>query len=342
MKSYGEPNIERLLRTFRIEKADRVPNFETIICEKNATYLLGRPCPQTDNMAMDPYDHLQIARKIGMDAIGFGIYWDLGRVHAQASDGSTHYVDGNIRSWDDLKGIKIPDIKPQLEKLEKYLEAAKGTNIGVWVSTHSVFDSTYLAVGYQDFMLKLYDDLKFVEYIMDLFLEFESRVVREIVERDIHFLIIGDDVAQKDGLMIQPELFRKLWVDRTAKIIEPAREKGIPLVFHSDGDLTEVMPLIIDLGFSAVHPVEPSSNNIYDLKKKYGNRICLVGNMDIAGPLAFGTPQDVEEDVRKHLEGLMMGGGYVAASSSCITDGIPPENFLAMVGAVHKYGRYEE
>jgi len=58
-----------------------------------------------------------------------------------------------------------------------------------------------------------------------------------------------------------------------------------------------------------------------------------VGNIDVAGPLAFGTPEEVEADVREHVARLASGGGYVGATSHSVLDDIPPENFMAMIAA---------
>jgi uroporphyrinogen decarboxylase len=80
--------------------------------------------------------------------------------------------------------------------------------------------------------------------------------------------------------------------------------------------------------------------DIYEVKERWGDQLTLIGNMDIAGPLAFGTPEDVIADTKEHLERLMPGGRYIAASSHSIVDDIPPANFRAMLDTIHEYGRY--
>ncbi len=334
--SFNEPDIKRLLKAFKREIPDRVPNFEFIIDQRNVEAILGRKITGV----MTPEDRLEIAQKIGMDAVGFGIVWGFGRVEATASDGSRHYLTGNVKDWADLKGYKPQNIDRSIEYLERCIRATRNTDIGVWIYIHSVFDSALLAMGYQDFMLKLHDDLKFVEKLMDMALEFYQMVVERVIKYDISFLHVADDIGQKTGLMIQPESFRELWVGRTKKLIKPIREKRIPLSFHSDGGYEEIIPDLIDLGFCALNPIEPLAMDIYKLKEKYGNRLCLVGNIDIAGPLAFGTPEEVQSEVKEHITRLAPGGGYVCSSSHSIVDAIPPENFRAMVDAIHTYGRY--
>ena len=76
-------------------------------------------------------------------------------------------------------------------------------------------------------------------------------------------------------------------------------------------------------------------------KKEYGADLCLIGNMDLAGVLSFGTPDEVRQDTIEHIDALAPGGGYIVASSHSITDDVPPENYQAMIRAAWEHGRYE-
>ena len=141
--------------------------------------------------------------------------------------------------------------------------------------------------------------------------------------------------------MVRPSLFKELWVKRAQKIIVPALRKNIPVVFHSCGNVMELMPTLIEMGISCYHPCEPTSGaDIYECKKKYGNKICLRENIDSAGVLLSGTPEEVEKDVKEHIDKLSPGGGYVLSSSHSIMNHIPHENFLAMIKTCHTYGKY--
>ena len=68
--------------------------------------------------------------------------------------------------------------------------------------------------------------------------------------------------------------------------------------------------------------------------------MCFMGNIDLAGLLVYGTPQEVREDTKRHIEKLASGGGYIVGSSHSITDDVPPENYRAMIEATWEYGRY--
>jgi uroporphyrinogen decarboxylase len=115
---------------------------------------------------------------------------------------------------------------------------------------------------------------------------------------------------------------------------------GMPVIYHSDGNLWSVMDDIIDIGINAIHPVEPKGMDIRELKRKVGDRLCLIGNIDLGSTLTRGTPDDVEAEVKQRIKEIAPGGGYCVGSSNTVTNYVPLENYRAMIESVFRYGRY--
>jgi uroporphyrinogen decarboxylase len=154
-------------------------------------------------------------------------------------------------------------------------------------------------------------------------------------------LFFADDIAFKSGTFVEPESFKELWLPRAEKLLKLGRDAGLPLMFHSCGNLAGVMDsIVMKMGLDVLNPIEPYSMNIYDIKKQYGDRLTLSGNIDIAGPLAFGTPEQVREEVREHMERLKPGGRYIMSTNHSVMNDIPPENYRAMLDAGLEFGRY--
>ena len=141
-----EPNIERLLAAFERRESDRVPNFEILIEDQHVERLLGRPAGHTLGAAkgasedeyvtppMDPHDYVELCQIIGQDAIGLeGLWAPLKR---RGPDGRLRIIaEGDIRTWADLDQV-VPhswelDIEPKKRYIQQYIDATKGTNIGV-------------------------------------------------------------------------------------------------------------------------------------------------------------------------------------------------------------------
>jgi uroporphyrinogen decarboxylase len=346
---FNDSNIERLITAFRMKMADRVPILEFWPNSQGIIeYVLGRSLEyevrsaaegRTDSIDVD--DMIEFSMRIGMDAVGTDFVWWPGQEFRCAEDGTKHYVDGKIKDWDAVGNLEPPEeISRQMERYDRYLAASSGTGVGIYPRVSAFFNPTYLAIGFVDFCYKLHDDLPFVEYLMDVFLEHQLEVMSAICRRrEVKLLQVDDDIAFKSGLFIDRELFLKLYFERMKSLLEPARENDVLIAYHTDGNLDDVLPLLIELGVNAIHPVEPACNDIYEIKEKYGNRICLCGNIDLL-LLTEGNPEDIREDVKTHLEGLMKNGGYVCGTSSSLYDGIPPQNYCELVRTVHECGCY--
>jgi uroporphyrinogen decarboxylase len=123
------------------------------------------------------------------------------------------------------------------------------------------------------------------------------------------------------------------------RLIAPAKEHGKLVLMHTDGKTDAFLDILYEVGINVNHPVEPESNDIVEVKKKWAGRMALIGNIPTV-LLAYGRAEEIEERVREYCINVAPGGGYVLGSSTSIMDGIPPENFVTMIKAVHKYGHY--
>jgi uroporphyrinogen decarboxylase len=240
-----------------------------------------------------------------------------------------------------LQDIKPPHLGPILDKVDALVEVATPAHIGVCFVVGGPFSTAYLAMGLVDFMLALYDKPALVNALMDIATDFCHAAVDEACHHNIAFLVIADDMGMDSGLMIRPAMLQELWIPRIRQVLQPAKARGLPVVLHSDGDIRDMLPAIVELGFDAVHPLQPTGKlDIYEVKERFGDRLCLFGNIDVSGVLSFGTPEEVAQDVREHIVRSGYNGGYVCSSSHAILDSVPPENFEAMLSAVHYYGKY--
>jgi 5-methyltetrahydrofolate--homocysteine methyltransferase len=149
-----------------------------------------------------------------------------------------------------------------------------------------------------------------------------------------------DDIAHNTGLLVSPKHLRKYLFPWYKKMGDVCRDRGIGFIFHSDGDCTEVMDDMIDCGFHGFNPLQPNAMDIDAVKAKWGNKLCLIGNINLDSTLTLGTPQDVRAEVYERIRTIGPGGGYMVASSNSITDYVPPDNMKALIEATFEFGRY--
>jgi uroporphyrinogen-III decarboxylase len=286
---------------------------------------------------------VEFALRQGEDAVLCNFNWRPNNVFKKASDGTRHYVDGSIKTIADLADLEPPpSLDDQLRHLERYLQTALGTSVGVIPNLTSFFDSTLLAIGFTDSLPMFYRNRPLLEKLMDILVEHQEKVMRAICDRfagDIALIMVNDDIAYNSGLMIRPEMFMDIFPGRMKRLIAPAKENKKLVLMHTDGKLDKVLPILYEIGINVNHPVEPESNDIVEVKRQWAGRMAFIGNIPTV-LLAQGSQEEIEERVREYCVNLGPGGGYVLGSSTSIMVGIPPGNFVAMIQAVHKYGRY--
>jgi uroporphyrinogen decarboxylase len=152
----------------------------------------------------------------------------------------------------------------------------------------------------------------------------------------------GDDLAYTESLLTSPGVLRRYffpWIEELAGI---AHRAGMPFIMHSDGRLWQVMDDLVALGLNALHPIEPKAMDIYELKRRYGQKIALFGNIDLGYTLTAGRgrPEDIRAEVRQRIKDLAPGGGYAVASGAGVTRYVKLENFNALREATFEYGVY--
>jgi uroporphyrinogen-III decarboxylase len=166
--------------------------------------------------------------------------------------------------------------------------------------------------------------------------------VRAQLEAGVDGIIGGNDWCFKSGPMFSPASFRKFFVPHMRKIVELCHSYDVPYIKHLDGNTTKLLDLLVnEVGIDAHHPFEPSAGmDIYALKKQYGERITLIGNLDCGELLSNGSPDQVVKQAQALVRGNASGGGYIFSSSNSIHDGVKLENLYAMLDTVKSCGRY--
>jgi hypothetical protein len=175
MSDCDKSDVNRLLRTFRHQEADRIPHLEFWVTSKAVyEYVLERELAydivdaSVGGQSITPEDHVEFARRLGMDAVACNFSWRPNNVFAKAADGTAHYVGGSVKTWADLDQLEPPvPLAEQLGCLERYLRAAQGTGVGVFANFTSFFDSAMLAVGITD-SLYMFMTIGPFERLMDI------------------------------------------------------------------------------------------------------------------------------------------------------------------------------
>ena len=204
-----------------------------------------------------------------------------------------------------------------------------------------IFAGTWMLMGFDRFCVDLAGGGQLATVVMEKIGRFHCQVVENLLQFNcVGAICMPDDLAFKTGLMVKPSFLREHVFPWHQRIGELVRAKGLPYLFHSDGCYASVIDDLLECGYHAIHPCEPASFDITELKRLYGGRLCLCGNIDLESTLTLGSPEDVDREVKMRMCTIAPGGGYCCGSSNSVTEYVPLENYRAMLAATKKYGRY--
>lgn len=331
---------ERILCALNRGEPDRVPYCEWTIDQVVAAQLLGLEPPKeiaevaTYRRSVD--EEKALSRLLHRDNICYRLTAPIFAEKVKGKDGRIFYGKGLIGSEKDLGLMDFPD--PYDDGLyvgpEEY--ARKKGEFALVFSTRLGISPTYLSMGMEQFSYALYDNPGLVEKVMDAYCGWATAVVERICQLDFDIILSSDDLAWKAAPLFSPKFFSDVAVPKIQRVVEKI---SIPWIHHSDGNILPLLDDLIDLGVKGIHPIEPTAMDINDVKKRYGRKVCLLGNIDV-NTLSTGTPREVEEEVKRRIRDVAPGGGYIVSSGNSIPSYCKPENVIAMAEAIQKYGKY--
>jgi len=247
---------------------------------------------------------------------------------------------GNITTFKDFENFPWPSVEDfdfsSFEEVKKYLPSG----MKAIVTLSGIYNPVWWLMGGEFFYIAAAENPELIKKMFEKVGEIHYQCAQKALSFDcVGALRIDDDIAYNRGTLVSPKFLRQYWFPWFEKTGELVKGHGLPFLYHSDGNLEEIIDDLIAAGLDALHPIQPNAMDIRDLKKKVGDKLCLMGNIDM-DVLARGTPDDVAELVKRNLRDIAPGGGYVVGASNSIPEYIPFENYNAMRETALKYGRY--
>lgn len=332
---------ERVLTALSRKEPDRVPYCELGIDRALGERLMGwgRPVSQATNLEANTYsveEAKALAAFLHLDNISYVLRAPVYAEKEAGQDGRLFYGEGLIKGEADLPLLRLPD--PYDDALYAQAEQfvrQKGEYAAWFVTRIGIFP-TMLSLGTENFCLALYDNRAFVETVLDRYCDWIAVVAERVCRLGFDVFASTDDMAFNTAPFFSPKVFRDLVLPRYRRV---AQKISLPWIIHSDGNLLPFVDDLLSLGIAGLHPNEKGAMDIRAMKRQYGDRLCLLGNVDL-NLLGMGSPEAVEAEVRELIRDVGPGGGYIVTSGNSLAGYLLPGNVLALSRAVQKYGRY--
>jgi len=339
---------ERFLAFAGFEPVDRIP--------RRASFTATLQQALTKHLGKDPWQYFDMDNGHGAglrppDGFKFPDYSSYHPGRKQGENGFT--IDGNgcghlehgfyhfteyispLRDATSFSEIEKYPFVSNVTWLDDQLRAAcetahaQGNFAQIFVG--HMYENAWQVRGYEPFLMDLLTQRDWAEYILDRFCENNERVAIAAAKAGYDCIFTGDDVANQNALMFQPDLWREVMKPRWAKVIAAARKHkpDIHVWYHSDGNVWDILEDLIEIGITILNPVQPECMDPVKIRKRYGKRLAFDGCVGTQTTFPFGTTADMDRVIRglvKDLKGK--NGGLMLSPTHVLEPEVPVENVV--------------
>jgi len=293
-----------------------------------------------------------------IDVRDAGAYWtfvdEWGMTQHQPKEDGLYFsvvqspLDREGLTTDDVRGRAWPDTGDprRIEGLRALARAYRDQGRAVMIKgvLAGIFEMSQRVRGVERLMVDLAADEALACAILDRMVELKLRFWEMALPRlgDLVDVVSeADDYATQTSQLVSPRMFRRIFKPRLQAIFERIHQLAphAKLFFHSDGNIRPILPDLIEIGIDVLNPVHITATGMEPaaLKRDFGKDVCFWGGgVDTQAVLPFGTPQEVRDNVRRNVDALAPGGGYVFNTIHNIQADAPPENIVAMIEALRE------
>ena len=265
-----------------------------------------------------------IAKNLYQDE--FGVIWDR-------TDGSDI---GNVQKYllgeADLSNFSLPtidveDIRLLTEKvINNGRQTFKAGKIGMLL-----FERAWSLRSMEGLLMDFYDEEDFVHELFSRITDYNVAIINEALRYPIDGFYFGDDYGQQTSMIMGPSLWRKFFKPYLARTFAPIKAKGLPVIFHSCGNILAILDDMMEIGLDCYQTVQPEIYDLRELKKRFGGRLAFYGAISTQQFLPFAKPEEVKTRIKETISILGANGGYICAPTHQVPADVPMENIMAMI-----------
>lgn len=212
-----------------------------------------------------------------------------------------------------------------------------------------LFEVSLWLRGFENFLVDMAANPGFAHALLDIVTDLKMRYWKKALEtvgENVLIVSEADDIATQRGPIMSMAMYREFIAPRHRRLFEHIRSSAksrVYIFFHSCGAVKDLIPQLIDEGIDILNPVQVSAEGMdtRELKRLYGRDITFWGGgVDTQRVLPYGTPRQVRDEVRRRIDDLAPGGGFVFNPVHNVQGDVPPENYMAMWETLCEYGVY--
>ena len=297
-------------------RPDLSPGFPTEIIEEDAEYVLERT-----------------------------VYGQLRRQHRDRSS-TPEILDWPVRTIEDWKPIRdrlAPD-PSRVDWDEARATYARARAEGKFVAFNSHIGYAHFQeyIKSDELLMVLATDPDWAKDMFQIQAELVVGMAQIMWDQGIHYdgAFLACDLGYRNGTFFSPQMYHELQFPYDRMVFRCFRDRGLPVILHSDGRVKALIPQFLDAGLSALHPVETKAGmDLIELKREYGQDLAFFGGIDVRA-MADPDPKVIEDEMRRKFEVAMVGGGYIYHSDHSVPNNVSYQQYQHVLELVERYGTY--
>jgi uroporphyrinogen decarboxylase len=199
-------------------------------------------------------------------------------------------------------------------------------------------DRAHTLIGLDAFCIALIEQPDRVRELLARIADYQIGIIRRYLALGANIIRALDDYGGQQALLLGPKSWRRFIKPELARIVAAAKQGGAYFWLHSCGHVMEIVPDLVEIGVDVLDPIQVRANNQAEVKRLYGDKLCIMGGIDTQQLLTLGTPEEIRAEVKAKIALLGFGGGFILAPDTLVP--VPEENYRAYLEAAEAYGRY--
>ncbi len=230
-----------------------------------------------------------------------------------------------------------PDLSGRFNEADEKLKERGDRYVlaSVWFT---LFERLWMLRGFENMLMDPYINESSFCRLRDRITEFNLAMIDKWLDRGVNGIFFSDDWGCQRGLLMNPADWRRFYKPSYKRMFDRVHDGGAHVWMHLCGNITTILPDLIDIGLNVLNPVQPQAMDVRMLSREFGGKVCFNGGLDVQGTMVNGTPEDVKREIHE-LVALFgkFNGGYIGGTSHTIMPETPLDNVIAMYEAFAEY-----
>lgn len=361
----SEQSRKRIYDAVNHREFDRVPMIETMFWPETIKRWYGEGLPKDvdihDYFQLDPLEHFfpvfdctfqakpEIVEEDENHVIRRNEYGALIKEFKLGDSFSPSVMQKpailNRKDWEQMS-VSLSVDESRCTRHEMISRTHDCRNKGVFVTIETIEPFWFVlhnTMGYEHGLYMMAAEPELIGEMITTYTDFSIGMLELCFKKGLFAdaLFLYSDLCSKSGLLFSPATFRKLALPSLKLFADFCKKHDLFFFWHSDGNVSDLIPQLIEIGVDAIHPLEArAGNDVREYKRSFGDSICFIGNID-ADVVATGDRSAIEREVAEKIPVAKEGGGYIYHIDHSVPPTVSLTSYQFLLEMVRKYGNYK-